>query len=117
MGTLFIRSMPVQCVIGVHPFERVSRQQLLISLMLELDFADAAASDDIDQAMDYTELAARIETIAREGRFRLIETLAETIADDLFDTSMQRLEIEVQKPRALTGTPHVGVRVTRETSS
>ncbi len=110
---MFIRELPVDCVIGVHPFERSSRQRLLLSLTLETDFSDAAATDDVEKAIDYTVLAEKMTAIAREGRFRLIETLAETIADALFRAPMQWLEIEVQKPRAIAGTPQVGVRATR----
>ena len=52
MGTLFIRSLPVDCVIGIHPFERASRQRLFISLTIDTDFAAAAAADDIEPGKD-----------------------------------------------------------------
>lgn len=113
MGTLFIRDLPVECTIGVHPFERGSRQRLLISLTIGADFTEAAGSDDITRAIDYTALASRVESFAREGEYALIETLAERLADELFQPPMQTLEIEVQKPRALRHTPRVGVRTTR----
>lgn len=114
MGTLFIRELPVECVIGIHPFERCSRQRLLITVVLETSFRDAAAADTLTATVDYVSLAAKIEQIATEGRFRLIETLAERIADALFDSSMQRLEVEVLKPAALPRTANVGVRTRRQ---
>lgn len=117
MGTLFIRELPVECIIGIHPFERASRQTLLISLTAEADFTAAAASDDISEAIDYVALASHMETITREGEFALIETLAERLANDLFQPPMVKLEIEVQKPRALHQTPLVGVRATRSADS
>jgi dihydroneopterin aldolase len=113
VGTLFIRSLPVDCIIGIHPHERASRQRLLISLTLGTDFSAMATDDDIEQALDYTVLADRIETFARTGHFRLIETLAERLADDLFEPPMENLEIEVIKPAALENTREVGVRVER----
>ncbi len=113
MGTLFLRSLPVDCIIGVHPFERASRQRLFISLTLSVDFRNAAAEDDIEHAVDYTALAGRIEAIAREGQFKLIETLAERLADDLFQPPIEHLEIEVVKPAALEQTREVGVRAVR----
>ncbi len=113
MGTLFIRALPVDCIIGIHPFERASRQRLLISLTLSSDFSRAAEHDDISQAIDYTALAARIEAFAQEGQFQLIETLAERLADELFEAPIERLELEVIKPAALTQTREVGVRVER----
>lgn len=117
MGTLFIRSLPVDCIIGIHPFERASRQRLYISLTLSTEFSDAAAEDDIEHAIDYAALAARIEVFAREGEFRLIETLAERLADDLFEPPIRTLEIEVTKPAALEQTREVGVRTRRPRNS
>lgn len=113
MGVLFVRSLPVDCVIGIHPFERASRQRLFISLTLETDFTAAARTDDIGQAVDYVALSEEIAAFARNGRFALIETLAERLADHLFAPPMQRLELEIVKPAALGATREVGVRVHR----
>ncbi len=113
MGTLFIRELPVECVIGVHPDERQSRQRLLVSLEIETSFRDAAAGDELDHAVDYVALAEKIEQIAAAGRFHLIETLAERLADALFDGTIRRLEVEVCKPAALPRTRQVGVRTSR----
>ena len=113
MGTLFVRSLPVECVIGVHAFERASRQQLLISLTLEMDFSRAAATDDVEHALDYVLLTERVSTFAAAGEFALIETLAERLADELFRPPIDALEVEVTKPAALASTREVGVRVTR----
>ncbi len=117
MGTLFIRALPVDCIIGIHPYERASRQRLLISLTLSADFDAAAAGDDIESALDYTTLAERVETFAQAGQFRLLETLAERLADELFEPPMDTLEIEVTKPAALEKTREVGVRVMRVRSN
>ncbi len=113
MGTLFIRSLPVDCVIGVHPFEQRSRQRLLISLSVEMDFTGAARTDAMEQAVDYSALSDEIAAFAREGRFALIETLAERLADHLFAPPMDSLELEIIKPAALAATREVGVRVRR----
>ena len=113
MGTLFIRSLPIDCIIGIHPFERASRQRLLVSLTLSADFGPAAEQDEIEHALDYTALAARIEGFARNGRFKLIETLAERLADELFEAPIENLELEVVKPAALEQTREVGVRTVR----
>ena len=118
MGTLLLRRLPVDCIIGVHPHERGSRQRLMVNVALETDFSRAAAGDALEEALDYTVLANSIETFARTGRFQLIETLAERLADELFDDKslcrhVTRLEIEVWKPAALPGIRQVGVRTIR----
>lgn len=114
MGTLFIRELPVHCVIGVHPHERASRQQLLINVTLTTSFVAAATSDTLEDATDYVDLAARIEQFAIAGRFRLIETLAERLADHLFDEDVARIDVEVWKPAALPGSRLVGVATSRQ---
>ena len=113
MGTLFVRYLPVDCIIGIHPFERASRQRLLISLTLTADFDAAAERDEIEHATDYTALAARIEAFAQAGKFKLIETLAERLADELFEAPIKSLVIEIVKPAALPQTREVGVRTER----
>jgi dihydroneopterin aldolase len=113
MGTLFVRSLPVECIIGIHPFERASRQRLLISLTLTADFEDAAERDEIEHTIDYTALAGRIEAFAQAGKFKLIETLAERLADELFEAPIKGLQLEIIKPAALEQTREVGVRTER----
>ena len=104
----------MNCIIGIHPFERGSHQRLEISLTITTDFSQAAASDDIEQAIDYTALTARIETFVQQGKFQLIETLVERLADEIFEPPMEALEIEVVKPAALEQTRQVGVATRRD---
>lgn len=105
--------MPVRCVIGVHPHERGSTQELLVSVELDTDFSTAAATDDLADTLDYTRIAETVERCAVEGRFQLIETLAERLADLLLTTTVDRVTVEIEKPAALGATRHVGVRVSR----
>ena len=111
--TIFIRRLPVACIIGVHPEERGSRQQLLVSVELTTDFNQAAASDRLSDTLDYSDIAARIEHCAIDGRYRLIETLAERLADELLVLPVTRIQIEIEKPAALASTRQVGVRIVR----
>jgi dihydroneopterin aldolase len=113
VASVFIRELPVTCIIGVHPDERASRQRLLISVELETDFTRAAATDALEQALDYTDIAARIDARAREGRFHLLETLAERLATELLQDPVTRVTVEIEKPAALPSTRQVGVRIRR----
>ena len=114
MGTVFIDKLCVECVIGIHAHERATRQRLLISVELDMDFRAAAAADDIDTAMDYVAVRELIETTAINGRFQLIETLAERLAEALMEEPVSNVRIEIQKPSALPGTSGVGVRTQRD---
>jgi dihydroneopterin aldolase len=63
------------------------------------DVRTPAASDDLADALDYSAVAATIAAVVREGKFRLIETAAERVADRLLTThGLAWLRLEVRKP-------------------
>ena len=116
MGTIFIRELPVHCIIGVHAHERASRQRILVSVELSTDFTAAAASDRLEDAVDYSAIADLIQQQASDGRFQLLEALAESLLEALLVEPVSRVTIEIQKPGALAATRQVGVRVERARS-
>ena len=102
-----VRDLRVRAVIGVHAWEREIEQTLLVSVDMVPETADvrkAAASDDLADALDYSAVAETIAAVLREGKFRLIETAAERVAERLLaDFSMSWLRLELCKPIATGG--------------
>ncbi len=96
-----VRDLRVAAVIGVHDWERETEQTLIFSVDMAADVRTAAASDDVADALDYSAVAGTITAVVREGRFRLIETAAERVAERLLaDFPMSWLRLEVRKPIA-----------------
>jgi len=94
-----IRDLSVPAVIGVHDWEREITQILVFSVDMTADVRKAAASDDLADALDYSAVARTISAVVRDGRFRLIETAAERVAERLLaDHPVSWLRIEVRKP-------------------
>jgi dihydroneopterin aldolase len=94
-----IRDLAVSAVIGVHPWEREIEQGLVVSVDIAADVAKAAASDELADALDYSAMAETIATVLRDGKFRLIETAAERVANRLLvDFRLTRLRLELRKP-------------------
>jgi dihydroneopterin aldolase len=97
--TVSIRDLRVPAVIGVHDWEREIEQTLIVSVEMEADVRQAAASDDLADALDYSAVAETITAVVREGRFRLIETAAEQVAGRLLaDFGLSWLRLELRKP-------------------
>jgi len=114
MDTVFVTNLAVQTIVGIHPEERTTPQQVLISFELQADTAKAAGSDDISDALDYHGAAQRITELVTAGRFQLIETMAERIAAALLEAyAITRVVVEVRKPAALGDAETVGVRIQR----
>ncbi len=96
-----VRGLGVAAVIGVHPWEREIEQTLVFDVDMAADVRRAAASDDLADALDYSAVAAAIAAVVREGRFRLIETAAERVAEHLLASfPLTSLRLEVRKPIA-----------------
>jgi dihydroneopterin aldolase len=101
-----VRDLSVRAVIGVHPWEREVEQTLVVSVDMAADVAGAAATDDLADALDYSAVAAAIATVLREGRFYLIETAAEHIAERLLaGFPLSWLRLELRKPIASAPAP------------
>ena len=81
---------------GVTEEER-DRGQLFV-YDVELEVGERGANDRIEDAVDYREVTATVRQIA-DRRFALLEALASTIADALFEQfTPERVTVRVRKP-------------------
>jgi 7,8-dihydroneopterin aldolase/epimerase/oxygenase len=86
---------------GVFDFERADGQDFVIDVVLELDLAPAAASDDVTDTVHYGELAGRLAEVVAGEPVNLIETLAQRLADVcLHDPRVRAATVTVHKPQA-----------------
>jgi 7,8-dihydroneopterin aldolase/epimerase/oxygenase len=99
-----VRDLAVQAVIGVHDWERETTQTLFFTVELAADVRRAARDDDLADALDYSAVARTIVSVVTQGRFRLIETAAERVAERLLASDpVSWLRVEVRKPIAAGG--------------
>lgn len=111
---LFIKGLRLTTIIGVHDDERVAAQSLLVDLTLDYQDSSANTSDHIGDAIDYSEVAASVGKLAAEGRYRLVEALAEAVAQMLLATyPVDQVEVQITKPRAIAQAEAAGVRIIR----
>jgi dihydroneopterin aldolase len=97
--TVAIRDLHVSTVIGVYDWERETEQALVFSVEMATDVAKAAANDDLTDTLDYSAVARTVKTIVIEGKFQLIETAAERVAQRLItDHRLAWVRVEVVKP-------------------
>jgi dihydroneopterin aldolase len=86
---------------GVLPHERELGQRFVVDVDLDLDLAPAAASDDLDDTVDYGVLAARVHDVVAGTPRDLIETVAGDVAElCLADPRVRAVEVTVHKPAA-----------------
>ncbi|KXP02351.1 dihydroneopterin aldolase [Tsukamurella tyrosinosolvens] len=86
---------------GVFEHERRDGQEFVVDLVLWVDSRPAAASDDLNDTVDYGALAQRAHDIVAGEPRNLIETVAAEIADDIAaDEKVYAVEVTVHKPSA-----------------
>ena len=85
---LIIRGLELQCVVGVHDWERLMPQRIVVDITLRGDFTAAAESDDLGMRRITAPHASRAAEVAASGEYRLVETLADRIASATLETHL-----------------------------
>ena len=114
MDKIFLQDLRIQAVIGIWEWERRVRQTVSLDLEMGTDVRRAAATDEIEDALDYKGIAKRLANFVEESEFKLVETLAETLAKIVItEFDVPWLKLSVSKPGAIEGSRNVGVIVER----
>ncbi|GAA4871830.1 dihydroneopterin aldolase [Actinomycetospora straminea] len=114
-----LRGLRVRGHHGVFDHERRDGQDFVLDLVLEVDLAAAAASDDLADTVDYGTLAERAAAVVAGPPRQLIEAVAGEVADGvLADGRVAAVEVTLHKPEAPITVPFddVAVTVRRERS-
>ncbi len=99
-----LRGLTVRGRHGVFDHEREDGQDFVVDIIVWIDLADAAASDDLTETYDYGILADRAAAIVAGPARNLIETVAAEIAEDVMeDQRVHAVEVTVHKPQAPIG--------------
>ena len=115
MDTIFLSDLRVETIVGIQDWERKIRQTVSIDLEMAADNRRAAASDSIDDTLNYKLVAKRVQQFVADSSFQLVETLAEKIAEVVLnDFDVPWVEVRVNKPGAIRGARDVGVKIRRE---
>ena len=114
MDIVFLRDLRIETVIGIYDWEREVKQTVILDLEMSADVAQAAITDDIEDALNYKAVAKRLIGFVGESEFKLVETLAErcaAIVREEFGVAWVRLRLN--KIGAVRGATDVGVVIER----
>ena len=113
--TIILTDLKIQTVVGIWEWERKIRQTVSIDLELGADIRRAAASDNIEDTLNYKQVAKRVQQFVADSAFQLVETMAEKIAEIvLAEFDVPWVQVRVNKPGAIRGARDVGVLIRRE---
>jgi 7,8-dihydroneopterin aldolase/epimerase/oxygenase len=116
MDKIFLSALTVECIVGIWDWERKVKQTVVIDLEMAADIRKAAASDRIEDTIDYKKVAKRLLAFVGDSQFHLVETLAERIAQVVVvEFGVEWVKVRLNKQGAIRGARDVGIEIERRT--
>lgn len=117
MDKIFITALNIECVVGVWEWERRVKQNIIIDLEMAADIRKAAATDQLEDTIDYKSVSKRVQSFVGESQFQLVETMAERVAQIIItEFNVPWVKVRVNKQGALRGARDVGILIERSTA-
>lgn len=112
MAIIRIKNLKVNTIIGFYPEERITPQQVVINIEIEVNADEAVVTDNPADIYDYKAIKKAIIFLVAESSFNLLEKLtAEVLALILADKRVRRAKVEIDKPLALRYADSVSVEM------
>jgi 7,8-dihydroneopterin aldolase/epimerase/oxygenase len=114
MDIIYLRDLRIDTIIGIYDWERRMKQTIIIDLEMGTDISKAANSDNIEDTLNYKDVAKRLMSYVGDSEFELVETLAEKIAEIIMtEFKVPWLKLTLNKKGAVRGVRDVGVIIER----
>lgn len=121
---VFLRDLLLTASIGIYPHEHAAKQRVRINVDLAVEDDGARAlsragvgRDDLSRVVSYEKMADAVRAIVAAGHVKLVETLAERIAEAcLLDKRVHLARIRVEKLDIFADATSAGVEIERRQS-
>jgi len=114
MDIVFLHGLRVETHIGIYDWEKEIKQPVILDLEMSTDVTRAAATDRIEDALDYKAVSKRLKQFVGESRFGLVETLAERCAEIIRqEFGVRWVRLRLNKIGAISDATDVGVVIER----
>lgn len=105
-----IKELKAKTLLGVYPEERGALREVVLNISVEYDASKAAASDHMEDALDYAAIEQAVVGSLPKQNFHLLEALAEHVVQlVLAFEPVQRVTVEIDKPGALVHARSVSI--------
>jgi len=114
MDIIYIRELKIDAVIGIYGWERQVKQMLVFDIEIATDIRKAAATDSIEDTLNYKAVAKHLIDFVEHSEFQLVETLAERCAEIILtEFSVPWIKLQLNKKGAVRGARDVGIIIER----
>jgi len=114
MDIIYLSNLEIDTVIGIYDWERRITQTVSFDLEMATDIRKAAASDTIEDTLDYKAVAKRLIQFVGDSEFQLVETLAERVAEIILNEfNVPWVRVRLNKKGAVRHASGVGILIER----
>ena len=114
MDKIFIVDLPVNCIIGVYPEEKIHKQKLVFNITIESDLSNCIHSDNVSDTVDYEMVESKVIKFVEKSNYSLIETLAEKLSILILEEKLiNNVKIRIDKPNALKRASSAAIEIIR----
>jgi dihydroneopterin aldolase len=114
MDIIYLNDLRIDTIIGIYDWERRVKQTISLDLEMASDIRKAAASDVIEDTLNYKAVAKRLISFVETSEFQLVETLAERITEIVLNEfQVPWVRLRLNKQGAVRGARDVGVIIER----
>ncbi len=114
MDIIYLHDLKIECIIGIWEWERRIKQTIILDLDMAADIHRAAATDSIEDTINYKAVAKRLIEFVGQSQFQLVETLAEKVAGIMLaEFKLRWVRVRINKKGAVRGAGDVGVVIER----
>jgi len=114
LDTVKIERLELDCIIGINPWERLTKQQITVDIEIDTDLAAAGNSDSIEDTINYRTIAKTVTHEIEKSDYGLVESIGAKIADIcLEDDRVFSVRVTVRKPGAVRKASAVGIVIRR----
>lgn len=102
IGKIGFEKLEINCIIGELNHERDKEQVIYVSLEVTTDFSKCVEYDSFKDTLDYVELSRNCIEVAKNGKFKLLETCGYEILKKIFTIPLvMKAKIRIEKPSAI----------------
>ena len=114
MDIIYLNDLEIETIIGIFDWERRVKQKVRFNLEMAADVSKAAATDKIDDTLNYKSVAKRLIEFVEASEFQLVETLAERVSEIIINEfNIPWVRVKINKPGAVRYAGDVGVIIER----
>ncbi len=94
--------MKLRIIIGINSEERIHKQDILINITADIDNSKAIQTEDINDTLNYRNLAKSVIDFVEKSEFYLLDTLVDKVLNLVMSDDMViRATVEIDKTTAL----------------